>query len=182
MYAHDAATGAWAQEAQLDFDAAGDLFQAVALSGDTLCVGARGEASAQAGVSAAAPTFPVPGSQHEADVLVVLHQAVDRYGIPDPSRLQRSLWLSLNDLLPPRTLRSFLERHGEVFEILEQGGPPMQLQAPAGCSGSSRGRWRLRGYPACSHWRLGGCERPAARNSTSPPWIGDGPGCALRAG
>ena len=40
-----------------------------------------------AGVSAAAPKYPLPGSQHEKDVLTVLHTAVDRYGVAFPRRL-----------------------------------------------------------------------------------------------
>ena len=61
-----------------------------------------------ADVSAAAPKYPLPGSRHEKDVLTVLHTAVDRYGVAFPRRLQKWLWMSLRELLPPRTLKQFL--------------------------------------------------------------------------
>ena len=76
-----------------------------------------------ANVSVAAHPFPIPGSKHEEDVLSVLYAAVDHYGIADPSRLQRYLWMSLDGLLRPKALKPFVQYHARIFEIvdLQQG-------------------------------------------------------------
>jgi hypothetical protein len=76
-----------------------------------------------------------------------LYEAVDRYGIAEPSRLQRSLWMRLDGLLRPRTLEPFLRCHAGGFEILdlEQGTRRWGFrrrsvaQAPHGAAGISEG-------------------------------------------
>ena len=65
---------------------------------------------------------PNKGSAAEEQVLQVLREALRRNaGLATPSRLQRSLFTALRNLLPPRSLKQFVHCCDE-FEIVERPG------------------------------------------------------------
>ena len=75
--------------------------------------------------SAALPqSIPAPGSEHDEQILSVLHMAVRKSsgGVVFPNRLQRHLWMALRDLLPLRTLKSYIQSHSAEFDVLQEAG------------------------------------------------------------